>query len=225
MKRRKSKIVKFLEIDEIEQFEKPLFERAKKAMDKEAKSARDKIAIRDFAIINLVYACALRISEACKLKLQYLDLDNKRLFVIDGKGGDRMVPIPEPAIKNILAWLEIRPQWKNNQYVFTNIKGTTKPNADGKYENIKPLTMTYFNKLFNKLSDESGVVLRSGEKPHPHTLRHSRAMAIYDNGVDLEVLQKLLGHKELSTTLIYANVRDERVIKAQQEILNGIESL
>lgn len=225
MKRKKSKIIKFLEIEEIERFEKPLLEKAKKAISKENKTVEDKIAIRDFTLTNLVYACALRISEACNLTLNYLDLIKKQLYVIDGKGGDRIVPIPEPVIKNLKLWLEIRPKWEGNNYVFTNIKGTTRPDTDGRFRNDKPLTMTYFNKLFNELSEESGVTLKSGGKVHPHTLRHSRAMAIYDNGVDLEVLQALLGHKEISTTQVYARVRDERVIEAQQKVLGGIGSL
>lgn len=85
--------------------------------------------------------------------------------------------------------------------------------------------MNYYNQLFEELSKESGVTLRNGEKPHPHTLRHSRAMAIYDNGIDLEVLQTLLGHKAISTTQVYARVRDERVMEAQQAVLGGVESL
>ena len=192
MKRRKSKIIKFLEVEEISKFEKPLLDRAKKAIANVDKTIEDKIAIRDFTLVNLVYACALRISEACNLTLNYLDLIKKQLYVIDGKGGDRLVPIPEPVVKNLKLWLEIRPQWEDNNYVFTNIKGTTRPNKDGKFKNDKPLTMTYYNKLFNELSEESGVTLKSGGNVHPHTLRHSRAMAIYDNGVDLEIIQKLL---------------------------------
>lgn len=225
MKRNKRKIVKFLEVEEIEQFEKPLLNKAKKAILKSEKTVEDKIAIRDFTLINLVYACALRISEACNLTLNYLDIDKKQMYVIDGKGGDRLVPIPDPVIKNLKIWLEIRPNWEGNNYVFTNIKGTTRPDKDGKFKNNKPLTMKYYNKLFNDLSEESGIKLRSGENVHPHTLRHSRAMAIYDNGIDLEVLQALLGHKEISTTQVYAKVRDERVIEAQQAVLGGIGSL
>ena len=225
MKRRKSKIVKFLEIEEINEFEKPLLDKAKKAIANSNKTIEDRIAIRDFTLVNLVYACALRISEACNLTLNYLDLIKKQLYVIDGKGGDRLVPIPEPVVKNLKLWLEIRPKWENNNYVFTNIKGTTRPNKEGKFENNKPLTMKYYNKLFNELSEKSGVTLKSGEKVHPHTLRHSRAMAIYDNGVDLEVLQAFLGHKEISTTQVYARVRDERVIEAQQKVLGGIGRL
>lgn len=215
----KNKIVKFLEIEEIEKFQEPLLERAKLAINRRNKTTADKIAIRDFTLINLVYACALRISEACNLTLNYLDLDKKQLYVIDGKGGDRLVPIPEPTVNNLKLWLNIRPEWKDNNYVFTNIKGTTRPGE------VRPLTMKYYNKLFNELSEESGVTLKNGDKVHPHTLRHSRAMAIYDNGVDLEVLQALLGHKAISTTQVYAKVRDERVIEAQQAVLGGIKGL
>ena len=219
MRRKKQKIVKFLEIEEIEKFQEPLLERAKLAINRKKKTVADKIAIRDFTLINLVYACALRISEACNLTLNYLDLEKKQLYVIDGKGGDRLVPIPEPVVKNLKIWLEIRPNWKNNDYVFVNIKGTTRPGE------IRPLTMKYYNKLFNELSEESGIKLKNGANVHPHTLRHSRAMAIYDNGIDLEVLQLLLGHKEISTTQVYARVRDERVIEAQQSVLGGIKGL
>ena len=219
MKRKKSKIVKFLEIEEIQKFQEPLFKRAKLAIDTTNKSAADKISIRDFALVNLVYACALRISEACNLKLKYLDLERSRMFVIDGKGGDRVVAIPKPVTKTLQAWLEIRPNWKDNDYVFTNIKGTTRP---GK---VRPLNQKYYNQLFEKLTDETKVFLRGGEKPTPHALRHSRAMAIYDGGTDLEVLQKMLGHKDISTTQIYAQVRDERVEEVQQSNLKGIVSL
>lgn len=127
MKRNKTKIIKFLEVEEVEKFQEPLLNKAKEAITKTEKTIEDKIAIRDFALVNLVYGCALRISEACNLTLNYLDLEKKHLYVIDGKGGDRVVPIPEPVIKNLKIWLEIRPQWKNNNYVFNNIKGTTRP--------------------------------------------------------------------------------------------------
>ena len=219
MSRKKTKLIKFLEVDEIKKFQEPLLQRAKCALENNNSTFADKIAIRDFALVNLVYACALRISEACNLQLEDLDLQNKQLYVIDGKGGDRIVPIPDMIIKNINVWLSIRPNWKNNPYVFTNIKGSTRP---GK---IRPLTMKYYNQLFNELSEISGVKLRNGGNVHPHTLRHSRAMEMYDSNVDLEVLQALLGHKEISTTQVYAKVRDERVKAAQNMVTAGINSL
>lgn len=219
MGRKKVKLIKFLEIEEIKKFQEPLIRRARQAIENNYKTYNDKIAIRDFTLVNLVYACALRISEACNLTLNYLDLENKQLYVIDGKGGDRIVPIPDMVIKNLNIWLSIRPNWKDNPYVFTNIKGSTRP---GK---VRPLTMKYYNQLFNELSEETGIKLKNGKNVHPHTLRHSRAMEIYDNNVDLEVLQALLGHKEISTTQVYARVRDERVKAAQNMVTAGLNSL
>lgn len=219
MKRNKTKLVKFLEIEEVKELQKPIIEKAKNAIEKTELSVPDKIAIRDFAVINLVYACALRISEACNLTLRDLDLEKKILYVIDGKGGDRIVPIPEPTIKIIQEWLNIRPNWNGNNYVFTNIKGTTRP---GK---VRPMTTKYYNQLFNKLAEATGVKLRDGSAPHPHTLRHSRAMELYDAVQDIELLQKLLGHKNISTTQIYAQVRDERVAEMQNKITGGLVSI
>lgn len=217
--RTKQKIVKFLEIEDIRKFEEPLTKSVKNALNKQVLTATDKIAIRDFAVINLVYACALRISEACKLKLKDVDLDKKEMIVFDGKGGDRYVPIPEPTIQILKEWLEIRPEWKNNPYFFTNIKGTTRPGE------IRPITSKYYNQLFNKLATITGVKLKDGKNPHPHTLRHSRAMEIYDNKVQLEIIQALLGHKNISTTQIYARVRNERVMEAQQSITKGLVTI
>lgn len=217
--RKKKKLVKFLETEQVKKFEEPILEKAKEALEKENITVVDKIAIRDFSVISLVYACALRISEATNLKLSDVDLERKEMIIFDGKGGDRIVPIPEPIIKTLNEWLKIRPKWKENPYFFTNIKGTTRP---GK---IRPLNQKYYNQLFNKLAEISGVKLKDGNAPHPHTLRHSRAMELYDANTDLEIIQKFLGHKNISTTQIYAEVRDERVMKAQQEITGGLVTI
>ena len=219
MKRNKTKIVKFLEIEELKEFEEPLYERAKSALEKENMSVPDKIALRDFVVVNLVYAGALRISEACNLEIKDLDLEHKNVYVFNGKGGDRIVPLPDATIELIKKWLEIRPQWKNNHYVFTNIKGTTRP---GK---ARPLNSKYFNQLFEKLANETGVKLRDGSLPHPHTLRHSRAMELYDSIGNLQLIQTLLGHKNIATTQIYAQVRDEKVAEMQNAITGGLINL
>lgn len=219
MKRNKTKLIKFLEVEQVKKFQEPLLNNVKEILQKEEIKVMDKIAIRDFAVISLVYACALRISEACNLTLNYLDLNKKEIFIIDGKGGDRVVPIPEPTIKIIEEWLKVRPNWKNNNYVFTNIKGSTRP---GK---IRPLNPKYYNQLFNKLAEVTGVTMKDGSAPHPHTLRHSRAMEIYDIIENIEILKKLLGHKNISNTQIYAQVRDSRVAEVQQQITGGLLSL
>lgn len=219
MSRKKIKIIKFLEIEEVKKFQDPILKEVKQVLQKNNLSITDKIAIRDFAVINLVYACALRISEACNLDLNYLDLNKCEMQVNDGKGGDRIVPIPEPTMKILLEWLRIRPNWKGNNYVFTNVKGSTRPGQ------VRPLNPKYYNQLFNKLAEESGVKMKNGKNPHPHTLRHSRAMEIYDNIENIEILQKLLGHKNISTTQIYAQVRDSRVAEVQNAIVGGLVSI
>lgn len=219
MKRNKTKIVKFLEIEDLKELEKPIYERAKQALQNENISVPDKITIRDFVIINLVYAGALRISEACNLELKDLDLEHKQIYVFNGKGGDRIVPLPDATIELIKIWLKIRPQWRNNNYVFTNVKGTTRP---GK---TRPLTTKYFNQLFEKLAKETGIKLKDGSLPHPHTLRHSRAMELYDNVGDSQLIQTLLGHKNIATTQIYAQVRDEKVAEMQNAITGGLINL
>ena len=217
--RKKTKIVKFLETDQVKEFQAPLTDQVKVIINKENLTVPEKIAIRDFAVITLIYACALRISEACNLEICDVDFELKELNIFDSKGGDRVVPIPEPTIAILKRWLEIRPNWKGNPYFFTNVKGSTRP---GK---IRPLTTKYYNQLFIKLADLTGVKLKNGKKPHPHTLRHSRAMELYDNDVTLDILQVLLGHKNLSTTQVYAKVRDKRVIAAQQNITGGLVTI
>lgn len=219
MKRNKVKLVKFLETDDLKKLEAPLYERAKTALQKRKITVPDKIAIRDFVMVNLVYAGALRISEACNLELKDLDLEKKQIYVFNGKGGDRIVPLPEEAIDLVKIWLKIRPEWKGNNYVFTNVKGTTKP---GK---VRPLNQKYFNQLFEKLANETGIKLRDGSLPHPHTLRHSRAMELYDNVGNLQLIQALLGHKNIATTQIYAQVRDEKVAEMQKAITGGLINL
>ena len=87
------------------------------------------------------------------------------------------------------------------------------------------MTSKYYNQLINRLAKQTGVTLRDGSNPHPHTLRHSRAMELYDAVQDIELLQKLLGHKNIATTQIYAQVRDERVAEMQNKITAGLISL
>lgn len=215
----KKKLIKFLEIDEIKRLQEPLVERAKEAVIKEQKNVKDITAIRDFVVINLVYSCALRISEACNLRLDDLDFNHSKIYIFNAKGGDRIVPLPQVTINNLKMWLQVRPDWKENRYVFTHIKGTTRPGKE------KPLQRKYFNDLITELSNKTGIKLKDGKNPSPHVLRHSRAMEIYDNGINLEVLQKLLGHKKIDTTQIYAEVRDERVAEVQENITAGIISL
>lgn len=223
MKRYKRELPKFLEIEDLERLEKPIIDEIKMTKAKEVLNSKDKIAIRDFAVLTLVYSCALRISEALNLELHNINFKKQYMIVYDSKGDDRMVSIPAPVIGILKEWLKVRPNWKNNNYLFCNIKGTTRPSEEG-----KPLRRNYYNRLISKLADITGVRMAGGGelvKPHPHTLRHTRAVNLKDHGVKLDVIQQILGHRNISTTLVYAKVRDETINKVQQDNLDGIVNI
>ena len=223
MKRYKRELPKFLEIEDLERLEKPIIDEIKMTKAKEVLNSKDKIAIRDFAVLTLVYSCALRISEALNLELHNINFKKQYMIVYDSKGDDRMVSIPAPVIGILKEWLKVRPNWKNNNYLFCNIKGTTRPSEEG-----KPLRRNYYNRLISKLADITGVRMAGGGelvKPHPHTLRHTRAVNLRDHGVKLDVIQQILGHRNISTTQVYAKVKNEIINKVQQDNLDGIVNI
>lgn len=223
MKRYKRELPKFLEIEDLERLEKPIIDEIKMTKAKEVLNSKDKIAIRDFAVLTLVYSCALRISEALNLELHNINFKKQYMIVYNSKGDDRMVSIPAPVIGILKEWLKVRPNWKNNNYLFCNIKGTTRPSEEG-----KPLRRNYYNRLISKLADITGVRMAGGGelvKPHPHTLRHTRAVNLRYHGVELDVIQQILGHRNISTTQVYAKVKNEIINKVQQDNLDGIVNI
>lgn len=229
MQRKKKKLVKFLEIDELNKLQQPLTEQAELALEvgQENMTKTNAIALRDFAVLSLLYGCALRVSEGVNLKLHNLLLDKAQVYIINSKGDDRFVDIPLPVVDILKEWLKIRPNIKGNDYVFTRVKGSTK---SGEFAESKPLPLRrqYYNKLIENLAKKTGVTLKGDleEKlPSPHTLRHSRAMAIRDEDTELDILQQILGHKDLRTTQVYAHARREQIRNAQMNNTKGIISL
>ena len=205
-KRVKQDLPKFLEIDELEKLEKPLADKIKTLLVKD----------------ELVYSCALRISEATNLLSIHIDLDKQYVDITarNSKGGrGRRVYIPDPAIKILREWEKIRPI-NDNPYFFCNVKGSTTP-GDGP----KPISRLHYNRLINNLAEISGVRMAGEDelvKPHPHTLRHTRAMSYMDAELPLAVIQKILGHRNITTTQVYANVRQSVTDNAQKENVAGI---
>ena len=150
---------------------------------------------RNKAMLELMYATGLRVSELVNLKIPNLDLDNKIVRVI-GKGNkERIVPIGEVAIKYLNIYLsEYRNSLKKKCFcdnVFLNNHG-------------KGITRQGFFKIFKEIAKEKDF-----NKPiSPHVLRHSFATHLLNNGADLRSIQLLLGHSNLSTTQIYTNVNN-----------------
>ncbi len=146
------------------------------------------------AIIEILYGCALRVSELCALNRIDIDIVEK-IVVVKGKGNKmRIVPLGSKSIKIINEYLEYRGVIQPGDALFTNKKGAR----------IYPRYVSRItNKYLSRVTDIS--------KKSPHTLRHSAATHMLDNGADLKAVQEILGHENLSTTQIYTHVSIERL--------------
>lgn len=147
--------------------------------------------LRDAALIELLYSAGLRISEALGLRIGNLDFENEWLTPT-GKGNkQRLVPLGKKAKENLLKWLEERPSWKpQSDHVILNRHGK-KMSRMGAWKIVNACT--------------AGL----GKKISPHTFRHSFATHCLAGGMDLRVLQELLGHADLTTTEIYTHVGND----------------
>jgi integrase/recombinase XerD len=155
-------------------------------------------AVRDAAILELLYACGLRVSELTGLDLDRVDLPNLQVRVI-GKGNkERRVPMGEPARERMHRYLNgPRATWtagRPTPAVFVNQRG-------------KRLTREAVWRLVRRWTRAAGV---SGHVT-PHTFRHSFATHLLEGGADLRVVQTLLGHASISTTQLYTHLTGERL--------------
>lgn len=159
------------------------------------------LGLRDRALLELLYATGLRVSELVGLKLFNLSLDD-RVVRTFGKGGkERLVPLGELAADWLARWLrEGRPallKGRASDYVFV----TGRRNSDG-------LTRQMAWTLIKKHAAAAGI---PREKISPHVLRHAFATHLLNHGADLRVVQLLLGHADISTTQIYTHVARARL--------------
>jgi integrase/recombinase XerD len=156
--------------------------------------------LRDAALLELLYATGLRVSELVGLRLNDLNLEAGYLLAF-GKGSkERLVPIGEVAQNVMGEYLHrARPHFLgpwHSSYIFSSRKG-------------KPLTRQGFWKIIKKYSQAAGII----KNITPHTLRHSFASHLLERGADLRSVQIMLGHADISTTQIYTHVTSERLKK------------
>jgi len=164
----------------------------------------DPVASRDLAIIEVLYASALRVSELVGMDLQGVDLDGRTLRVV-GKGNkERIVPLGTPAATALGAYLDHARdallEGGESSVVFLSTRG-------------KPMGQrSVYEVVARLLADIPGVGPLG-----PHTLRHTAATHLLDGGADLRSVQELLGHASLGTTQIYTHVSNERLTQAYQQ--------
>jgi integrase/recombinase XerD len=154
--------------------------------------------MRDRAMLELIYACGLRVSELISVKLPHIDL-NAGVVRVLGKGAkERLVPLGEEAV----AWLdryqhEARPEilaGRASDFLFVTSRG----------EGMTRQAFWYLLKRHAAMAIPAKTL-------SPHTLRHAFATHLLNHGADLRVLQLLLGHADISTTQIYTHVARERL--------------
>ena len=147
---------------------------------------------RDRAILEVLYGCGLRVSEAANLRISHVFLDEGFVKII-GKGDkQRLVPLGEVAADAIRAYLPERPvpsERKNEDCLFLNRFG-------------KPLSRI---SIFNLVKNQA-IVAGIRKEISPHTFRHSFATHLIENGADLRIVQEMLGHESILTTEIYTHI-------------------
>lgn len=155
----------------------------------------DKYDYRNKAMLELMYSTGIRITELINIKMHDLNINNCTLKVM-GKGSkERIIPIGDIALKYIKIYIEnYRTEFikQNTDYLFLNSRGTL-------------MTRQAFFKIVKKIAKLKNIKTDFS----PHTLRHSFATHMLENGADLRTIQELLGHSDLSTTQIYTNVSNK----------------
>jgi site-specific recombinase XerD len=154
------------------------------------------VDLRDRAVLELLYAAGLRVSELCGLDRAGVDRRGRTVTVL-GKGGkERRVPVHDTAVAALDRWL-----------------------AEGRQHMAGPPEAVFVNRRGARLGprDVRRILDRRAASPtHPHALRHTFATHLLDGGADLRVVQELLGHASLATTQIYTHVSKERLRSVYQ---------
>lgn len=163
----------------------------------------DKLELRDKAMLETMYACGLRVSEAINLEISNIFFDDGFIRVF-GKGSkERIVPVGRTALKYIKEYInESRRLLKNKKsdnFLFLNFRG-------GKLSRMGILN------ILKKHCLAAGIK----KNVHPHTLRHSFATHLLQGGADIRVIQEMLGHSDISTTQIYTHIDKDYLIEVHK---------
>ena len=155
-------------------------------------------AIRDKAIIELMYSSALRLSETTSLNMSSIDLESK-LLVVEGKGKKtRYLPVGDCALSAIKSWIKVRKEIsdKNENALFLNKYGKRISNRSIQQRIIYWCKKKSLNYAIN-----------------PHVLRHTCATHLLESSGDIRAVQEFLGHQDISTTQIYTSVNFDYIKK------------
>jgi site-specific recombinase XerD len=148
-------------------------------------------------LIGLIYGCGLRCMEVRNIELQHLDFDRKMLHIVQSKGKkDRYVPLSEHLIRGLKTFITIE---NPTQYLFNgnkNVANVEQKDFDSRY------SQRGVQWVIKMVCKKAGIL----KDVHTHTLRHSYATHLLEDGVSIIMVQKLLGHERIETTMEYLHV-------------------
>ena len=163
---------------------------------------KDAVHVRTVTMLTLMYACGLRVSELVSLPEGCINFDKKQILV-RGKGSkERLLPIADAAVEAVLAYLPYRENFirgRKSVWLFPSLRSK-----------LGHVTRDGFFKNLAKLAMSCGIDSR---RVSPHVLRHSCATHLLHRGVDLRLVQKMLGHEDIATTEIYTHIMPEDLLK------------
>ena len=159
--------------------------------------------VRMVALLELLYATGLRVSELVTLPLGAV-AEGAKVVRVRGKGGkERLVPLSSPARRALAAYLVVRPHFLGKKPRLVMQKYLFPSTSDD-----GALTRQRFGQLLKEVAERAGI---APERVSPHKLRHAFATHLLEHGADLRSVQKLLGHADISTTQIYTHVVAKRL--------------
>lgn len=159
-------------------------------------------SLRDKAMIDFLYSTGVRVSEFCSVKTDQVDWERKAVLIEHGKGDvTRWTYLNPEAEVSLRAYLDSRRD--DSPFLFTTLKGSP--------SGLSPRTV---QNTVDRIVSRSGR--RYSVRISPHVFRHTIATVLLQNGMPVEQVQRFLGHANVNTTLIYAEVRDEDVRRAHQ---------
>ena len=166
----------------------------------------DAIPLQDKTMVELLYACGLRVSELTSLQVKSIDLNGGYLRVI-GKGDkERLIPLGDVSAVVIRKYL-LETGLEENDPLFPYLEGS------------EALLKTPINRrdVWQRVRDMRHII---GREVSPHTFRHSFATHLLENGADLRVVQELLGHSDIATTQIYTQISKKHVKLAHRNVFD-----
>lgn len=153
---------------------------------------------RDYLYMRIMLKAGLRASEATSLRKEHLDLMSGKLMVREGKGAkDRMLWIGEDLLEELQGWMDQRQEKvQEADYLLPTSKGTQ-------------VATSHLRRSVKRYARDANI--EEVERVSPHTLRHTFATRLYRETGKIRLVQKALGHSDLSTTMIYTHVVDEEL--------------